>query len=98
MHLRARRDSTIADVITKVLFWGSLGALAWTQAAYPVAAAGLARLRGRPVRRRDIEPSVTLVVAAHDEEAVIERRPDKPLALDYPPGEVEIVVPSAAAV
>jgi cellulose synthase/poly-beta-1,6-N-acetylglucosamine synthase-like glycosyltransferase len=97
MHLRARRDSTIADVITKVLFWGSLGALAWTQAAYPVAAAGLARLRGRPVRRRDIEPSVTLVVAAHDEEAVIERRLDNLLALDYPPEKLEIVVASDAS-
>ena len=42
---------------------GSLGALAWTQAAYPVAAAGLARLRGRSVRFRDIEPDVSLIVA-----------------------------------
>ena len=61
-------------MIAKVLFWTSLGALAWTQVAYPFAAAGLARLRGRPVRKRDEEPRVTLIVAAHDEEGLIDRR------------------------
>jgi len=84
-------------VIAKVVFWGSVGALAWTHAAYPVAAAGLARLRGRPVRRRDIEPSVTLIVAAHDEEAVIERRLENLLALDYPTERLRIVVASDAS-
>jgi cellulose synthase/poly-beta-1,6-N-acetylglucosamine synthase-like glycosyltransferase len=84
-------------VIAKVVFWSSLGAVAWTQAVYPVAAAGLARLRGRPVRKRDIEPSVTLIVAAHDEESVIERRVENLLALDYPTDKLEIVVASDAS-
>jgi len=84
-------------VIAKVLFWGSLGALAWTQAGYPVAAAALARARGRPVRKRDNEPAVTVVVAAHDEEEVIERRLENLLALDYPPDRLEIVVASDAS-
>src|ERR671933_1095383 len=84
-------------MIAKVLFWGSLGALAWTQAAYPVAAACLARVRARPVRRRDIDPTVTLIVAAHDEQAVIERRLQNLLALDYPRDKLEIVVASDAS-
>jgi cellulose synthase/poly-beta-1,6-N-acetylglucosamine synthase-like glycosyltransferase len=84
-------------VIAKVLFWGSLGALAWTQAGYPLAAAGLARVRGRPVRREEGEPEVTLIVAAHNEESVIERRLDNLLQLDYPRDRVEIVVASDAS-
>jgi len=84
-------------VLAKVLFWSSLGALAWTQAGYPVAAAALARLRGRPVRKRDDEPRVTLIVAAHDEEGVIERRLENLLALDYPHERLEIVVASDAS-
>lgn len=84
-------------VIAKALFWGSLGAIAWTQAGYPVAAAALARLRGRPVRKREATPSVTLIVAAHNEEGVIERRLDNLLALDYPPELLEIVVASDAS-
>jgi cellulose synthase/poly-beta-1,6-N-acetylglucosamine synthase-like glycosyltransferase len=84
-------------VIAKALFWGSLGAIAWTQAGYPVAAAALARLRGRPVRKREATPSVTLIVAAHNEEDVIERRLDNLLALDYPTELLEIVVASDAS-
>jgi cellulose synthase/poly-beta-1,6-N-acetylglucosamine synthase-like glycosyltransferase len=84
-------------VITKVVFWGSLGALAWTQVAYPVVAAGLARVRGRPVRKRDETPCVSLIVAAHNEETVIERRLDNLLGLDYPAELLEIVVASDAS-
>jgi cellulose synthase/poly-beta-1,6-N-acetylglucosamine synthase-like glycosyltransferase len=84
-------------VIAKVLFWGSLGALGWTQLGYPVAAAALARVRARPIRRGEIEPSVTLIVAAHNEEDVIERRLENLLALDYPSDKLEIVVASDAS-
>jgi cellulose synthase/poly-beta-1,6-N-acetylglucosamine synthase-like glycosyltransferase len=95
--VRAGVKSTIAPVLAKMLFWGSLGALAWTQAGYPVAAATLARLRGRPVRKREIEPSITVIVAAHNEEPVIERRLENLLALDYPAEKLEIVVASDAS-
>jgi cellulose synthase/poly-beta-1,6-N-acetylglucosamine synthase-like glycosyltransferase len=81
----------------KALFWGSLAALAWTHAGYPVAAALAARLRPRPVRRGDELPSVSVIVAAHDEEEVIERRVRNLLELDYPTERVEIVVASDAS-
>ena len=104
MGVRARvpehpRGGEIYDcaVLAKILFWSSLGALAWTQAGYPLTAAALARLRGRPVRKDDIEPNVSLIVAAHDEEDVIERRLTNLLALDYPPEKLEIVVASDAS-
>jgi cellulose synthase/poly-beta-1,6-N-acetylglucosamine synthase-like glycosyltransferase len=84
-------------VVAKVVFWGSLGALAWTHAGYPAAAALAARLRTRPVRKGGALPSVSIVVAAHDEEAVIERRLENLLALDYPADRVEIVVASDAS-
>jgi cellulose synthase/poly-beta-1,6-N-acetylglucosamine synthase-like glycosyltransferase len=84
-------------VIGKVLFWASLGALLWTQVGYPLAAALLARLRARPVRKRDFTPTVTVVVAAHNEEGVIERRLENLLALDYPADRFEIVVASDAS-
>jgi cellulose synthase/poly-beta-1,6-N-acetylglucosamine synthase-like glycosyltransferase len=81
-------------VLAKVVFWGSVGALGWTHVGYPLLAAVLARVRDRPVRKRDLEPTVALIVAAHDEEAVIERRLANLLALDYPAGKLEIVVAS----
>jgi cellulose synthase/poly-beta-1,6-N-acetylglucosamine synthase-like glycosyltransferase len=84
----------LAAVIAKALFWGSLGALAWTHAGYAAAMGLLARVRPRPVARDDIEPSVALVVSAHDEEQVIARRLENLLALDYPRDRIEIVVAS----
>ena len=81
-------------MIGKALFWGCLGALAWTHAGYPAAMGVLARLRPRRVRREDATPSVALVVSAHDEEDVIGRRLENLLELDYPPESLEIVVAS----
>ena len=81
----------------KGLFWGSVGALAWTHAGYPLAAAVAARLRPRHVDARDELPTVAAVVAAHDEESVIERRLQNLLEQDYPPDRVEILVASDAS-
>jgi cellulose synthase/poly-beta-1,6-N-acetylglucosamine synthase-like glycosyltransferase len=82
----------------EVVFWAALGALVWTHLAYPLVAAAVARVRRRGVRRGDVLPTVTLIVAAHDEEAVIERRLQNLLALDYPRDQLELVVASDASV
>ena len=79
------------------LFWGSLGALAWAHAGYPLTAAALARVRPKKIRKADVVPSVTVIVPAHDEEEIIERRLDDLLALDYPVDRLEIVVASDAS-
>jgi cellulose synthase/poly-beta-1,6-N-acetylglucosamine synthase-like glycosyltransferase len=84
-------------VIAKVLFWASLGALVWTQVGYPLVAAALARLRGRPVRKAEHTPFVTVIVAAHNEETVIQRRLQNLLEQDYPPYRFAIVVASDAS-
>jgi hypothetical protein len=83
----------VADVL-RAVFWLSAGAIAWTHVGYPLAAAALARRRPRPVRRGDVTPPVTVVVAAHDEERVIGRRVENLLELDYPPDRLEVVVAS----
>ena len=82
----------------KTLFWGALGGLAWTHVGYPLAAGALARVRERRVAKDgSAEPTVAVVVAAHNEETVIERRLANLLALDYPGDRVEIVVASDAS-
>jgi glycosyltransferase involved in cell wall biosynthesis len=84
-------------VILKAIFWASAAGLAWTHVGYPVAAAALTRLRRRPVAKRDIEPTVALIVPAHNEEDVIGRRVENLLELDYPREKLEIVVASDAS-
>jgi cellulose synthase/poly-beta-1,6-N-acetylglucosamine synthase-like glycosyltransferase len=84
-------------IVAEVLFWASLGALVWTHTAYPLFASALALVRSRPVRKGDDLPSVALIVAAHNEQSVIERRVENLGALDYPADRLEIVVTSDAS-
>src|SRR6188508_1371748 len=81
-------------MILKAIFWASAAGLAWTHVGYPVAAAALRRVRERPVRREEIEPTVSLIVPAHDEQDVIGRRVENLLELDYPAEKLELVVAS----
>lgn len=84
-------------VAVEALFWASLGLLVWTHIGYPAVAWLLARARPRPVEAAEITPSVTVIVAAHDEAEVIDRRVLNLLELDYPPELLEIVVASDAS-
>jgi cellulose synthase/poly-beta-1,6-N-acetylglucosamine synthase-like glycosyltransferase len=73
--------------------WGSLALIVWTHAGYPAVAAVAASRSSYRSRSDDGQlPSVALVIAAHDEEAVIRARLDNALALDYPRELLEIVV------
>jgi cellulose synthase/poly-beta-1,6-N-acetylglucosamine synthase-like glycosyltransferase len=82
----------------KTLFWGALGALAWTHVGYPLTAGALARIRERRVANDPgWQPAVAVIVAAHNEEDVIERRLENLLALDYPADRLELVVASDAS-
>jgi cellulose synthase/poly-beta-1,6-N-acetylglucosamine synthase-like glycosyltransferase len=81
-------------LVAEILFWASLAGLVWTHAAYPAFAALLARVAPRRIRKADVEPSVTVIVAAYNEETVIARRLENLLALDYPAEKLRIVVSS----
>ena len=80
-----------------VLFWVSLALLVWTHVAYPAFATLLARVATRRVHLGEIEPTVAVIVAAHNEESVIARRIENLLALDYPAEKLQIVVTSDAS-
>jgi cellulose synthase/poly-beta-1,6-N-acetylglucosamine synthase-like glycosyltransferase len=81
----------------EALLWVSLGLLVWTHVGYPALVWLLARMRPRGVGARAQTPSVALIIAAHNEEAVIERRVLNLLELDYPAELLEIVVASDAS-
>lgn len=66
----------------------------YAYAGYPLLLLLLARVRPRPVRAADVLPSVTVICAAHDEEAVIEAKIRNTLALDYPPERLRLVIAS----
>jgi cellulose synthase/poly-beta-1,6-N-acetylglucosamine synthase-like glycosyltransferase len=84
-------------IVAVALFWISLVALLWTHVVYPLAASLLARVVDRRVAAADVTPTVTVIVAGHNEEAVIARRVENLRALDYPRDKLEVVVTSDAS-
>jgi cellulose synthase/poly-beta-1,6-N-acetylglucosamine synthase-like glycosyltransferase len=84
-------------IALETVFWAAVFLIVWAHALYPLAAAALARVRRRVVRTGEVTPRVAIVVAAYNEESVIERRLENLLALDYPADLVEIVVASDAS-
>jgi hypothetical protein len=79
----------------RAVLYASLALLAYAQAGYGVLLALLRRvLPVDPVRRGPVEPHVSLVVAAHDEAAVIEAKVANALALDWPRERLQVIVTS----
>jgi cellulose synthase/poly-beta-1,6-N-acetylglucosamine synthase-like glycosyltransferase len=78
----------------EILFWLCAGLVVWTQVGYAIALAGLARVLGQPTTLEQTAqlPSVSLIVAAHDEESVIATKVENALALDYPRELLELIV------
>jgi cellulose synthase/poly-beta-1,6-N-acetylglucosamine synthase-like glycosyltransferase len=88
----------MTSIVLAVVFWGSVALIAYTHVGYPIALWLLSRLRPsreHPPPPADAElPSVSLIVAAHDEEAVIAAKVANALALDYPRRLLEVIVAS----
>ena len=85
------------------LFWLSASGILYSYAVYPIILLALARIFGREHsntdRRTDVEfPPVSLLIAAHNEESVIEDRLRNALLLDYPKAKLEIVVASDGSI
>lgn len=77
-----------------IAFWGSLGALAFAYIVYPVVTLLRGRWKPRPYVPGPITPSLTVVIAAHNEGAVIGRKLTGLLASDYPPDSLQVIVAS----
>jgi len=78
----------------EITFWAAVGFVAYVYIGYPVLIGALARLRPRPVRTGPVTPTITVLIAACDEEARIAAKIENCLALDYPAERLDIIVVS----
>lgn len=76
----------------EAVFWTSVAIAAYTYMGYALVISLLAKTVRRPHHMQPITPRVTLLVAAYNEQDVIEAKLDNCLALDYPRDRLEIVV------
>jgi cellulose synthase/poly-beta-1,6-N-acetylglucosamine synthase-like glycosyltransferase len=82
--------------VLEIVFWVAVGLLVYAHVGYPLLLWALSSLRSESPSAvtPDPLPSVSLVIAAHDEESVIERRVRDALALQYPRHRLEVIVAS----
>ena len=94
-------------IAVEIVFWLCAGLIVYTHVGYPVvlwiltrrAGAGSSAASGRrpssaAARERTRCPLVSLIVAAYDEEEVIDAKVANALALDYPRERLELIVAS----
>lgn len=76
----------------------SVAAIGYVYVGYPLLLKLLVWLRGvHPVQRADVTPSMTLLISAYNEAAVMRAKLENALALDYPRERLDIVVVSDAS-
>ena len=81
--------------VVKILFWISIFMIFWTNIGYPISIL----LLGKIIKRKNKtiannETSVSIIIAAHNEEKVIQQKLENVISLDYPKEKVEIIVTS----
>jgi cellulose synthase/poly-beta-1,6-N-acetylglucosamine synthase-like glycosyltransferase len=84
-------------IALEIVFWLCAAAILYTHAGYALVLRALVAAWRRPTVEPDAPgdlPVVTLLVAAYDEEEVIEAKVANALALDYPREKLELIVAS----
>lgn len=74
------------------IFWFMVALLIYLYLGYLMILVLAGKLFGKPVKKKQIGPSVSIVIAAYNEEKHIKGRIDNCLAFDYPKEKLEIII------
>src|SRR5690349_13340326 len=84
--------------LLEFIFWAAVAGVVYAYAVYPLVLLVLARAFGRKAgpapMSDDALPTVTVLIAAHNEESVIDARVRNALELDYPQDRLDVLVAS----
>lgn len=78
----------------RTVFWISLALVSYAYVGYALLLMALARRRSIPVLAAPLQPPISILIAAHNEEANLARKLRNLYELDYPSEKVQIVVAS----
>src|SRR5687768_6354753 len=78
----------------ELIFWVSVAAVGYAYVGYPLLLVLLRRIASKPVKSAEWTPSVSVVIAAYNEERDLAAKLENTLALDYPKSQLEIIVTS----
>ncbi len=80
--------------IEQIAFWASIGLLGYVYVGYPVLVYLASVIFPRAVKKADIEPTVTVLITAYNEQDAIREKLENTLAIEYPKNKIEILVAS----
>src|SRR6267154_288557 len=81
-------------IFLEIVFWMSVGLVAYAYLGYPLLLWGLSLIRFRRVSKADITPSVTFIITAYNEQSRIAGKLENTLKLRYPISRLKVVVAS----
>lgn len=80
--------------MAEIAFWSAVSLIVFTYAGYSLVILALSRIVRHPVKQAPIEPKVTYLITAYNEEKNIAAKLEQVLTLDYPKDKLEIIVAS----
>jgi len=78
----------------QILFWTCISVLGYVYVGYPLLVYLMSRLWPKPLKTAEIEPEVTILITAFNEEDSIRAKLENTLKIDYPADKLEILVAS----
>ena len=81
--------------IVKIIFWISAFMIFWANIGYPISILILDKvLKRKNIKINNYEPTISIIIVAHNEEKVIQKKLENIINLDYPKEKREIIVTS----
>jgi len=84
----------MTSTLEQIFFWSCVTLLTYVYVGYPVLVYLAGVLFPKAVRQSKIEPRVTVLITAFNEEAAIRDKLENTLKIDYPTDKLEIIVAS----
>lgn len=81
-------------IFLEIIFGASAFALAYTYFGYPLLVWFVSLIRPLPIKKSEIEPIVTILITAYNEEKILRQKIENTLEIDYPKEKLEILVAS----
>ncbi len=82
------------DLTAQIFFWTSVAALLYVYVGYPLLVYLVSIVRPCPVKKSFVEPTVTVLITAYNEERDIRAKLENTLRIEYPKEKLEILVAS----
>ncbi len=71
-----------------------IGCVGYAYIGYPILLSLLSFVRTRPIQKGAVEPSISIIIPAHNEAQILPRKLESIVNQDYPPDLVEVLVAS----